>query len=119
LYSGFTNGNYSPGKTYYNFSQQFFSDEDILSSAAHFPEGISMDRFDVTTGFYSLFPSEGGSGRIDWIMTSYTGSADIIIPPGHELNPVPEPGTYGIFGALVLLAMPLARRFGPTKYVSS
>jgi len=97
--------------------QKLLSPNDILYSTYYFPADIPFSEFSSVSGYYETFTSNSAPGeydgihvsqRIEWDITSYSGYGYVEPPP--LIRPVPEPATFGIFGALGLAALAAFRR---------
>jgi len=103
------NGAKNPG----TLLQYFYSADDILSSTTLFPSGIPIASFVRTDGYYENESSDfwGGPGRIDWVITSYTGSIEgFVSPPPPPITPIPEPWIYGVLAGVLLGTLVVHRR---------
>jgi hypothetical protein len=91
--------------------QSLLSPNDILPAKNIFPADIPMDAFTNTNGSFMTTNSTGlvTLGRIDWDITSYTGSVPEIVEPPPPFYPVPEASAYGVAGSVGLIALAIRR----------
>lgn len=120
-----SSGNFDTAAGGYVLTFSMLSAHDIGVTRNIFPAGISYSAFgsNAPGAVINRFRDEANNpqvrGTFDWQLIDYVGSVTLPeLPPPPPMTPVPEPSTYGLFGALILVGVAAHRKLKRQRIVS-